>query len=878
MNTRRRAGASSAEETRRERSPSPTSDSRRSSFVEPESSFGSPRSLTSPGSVTDSNSSLRRVVGEVRDASGKAPGSVAALKSLEKWITAALKQHGKTWNDLLIDQVDCEPNDELCSQVNSQIGGWFVSRTTAKDAGVVCGAKLLVRPPPKCCTVLTVNRLKDYINEVRTQLGKRSLPKDWGTSLPNRAADSKAVNQAARKRTAEEGTLYHHKHDVAPSPKQLTTMCTVGFTGDQRVHAEILDALEAGMSLALYLPTGARGSELKQMLLQSLGYETKYNEDAGLSFECLKLTAFDTKTKDQHLNQVLPHSNPWRCGVGSLGLSLLLRVKLHGPPPFSMAKTDASWMIFGSSSNTLDKRIKAVFDVAGLRTQTGDPITYMGRHYGTRYLQDQGGTAEGGAARGGWSNGTARHHYTEVPLPDLLKQAGNPGDKPFPPAHHGGSGGRDQLNVLADEVLACMFPALAEHDKKLAHRNEEVDLMGGKARKVRKVEQLCDQEKLTRALRLCCRTGLCCLVARPRLGRSIIEDETSMWQRRTDEDQRVIKELFDDDDDAIEKMEALAKHVHRLEDAEIHARSIAPDQAVVSHIGGGLEKLLARQEAQMARQEAHMERMEEIHRKPANDSAPSVSDGATSRANIEPTVEMVIDQLIKDPSMTPEKKASLQAAYYQYRMDSDSNSFCTRVRELVDQPTLDSALTEVKNCPTPGTTAKRRLVMQKLADCDHAPRKTSTLSEPLASAKNKRPRLSQEDVKHFSECFSPPSTRTDLEMAMDYWIKVLVPRDDKDGCSWRIVKGVDGVENRSRHDMWLKYHNMAFAVGWRMEDEADGGRGMSYEEAMVNLKELFDSRSDTAFHKCLKDEKKKQNRGMVEYCVQKVKKYRRRVP
>jgi hypothetical protein len=69
------------------------------------------------------------------------------------------------------------------------------------------------------------------------------------------------------------------------------------WSGDQRVHADVLDSLESGMALALHLPTGARGSELKKMHMQSLGYGSVQEEKSGLTFECLKLTAFETKTK-----------------------------------------------------------------------------------------------------------------------------------------------------------------------------------------------------------------------------------------------------------------------------------------------------------------------------------------------------------------------------------------------------------------------------------------------------------------------------------------------------------------------------------------------------------------------------------------------------
>ena len=150
-------------------------------------------------------------------------------------------------------------------------------------------------------------------------------------------------------------------------------MMYVGFSGDQRVHADVLDSIEAGMAIALYLPTGARGSELKRMHLQSLGHESIQDERSGITFECLKLTAFQTKTKAQHLNQILPHSNPWRCGVGLLGLILLRRIMYGAAPPFKMQTTEHSWKIVGTNVDTLDPRIKAVFQIASVRRQHGDP-------------------------------------------------------------------------------------------------------------------------------------------------------------------------------------------------------------------------------------------------------------------------------------------------------------------------------------------------------------------------------------------------------------------------------------------------------------------------------------------------------------------------
>ena len=108
----------------------------------------------------------------------------------------------------------------------------------------------------------------------------------------------------------------------------------------------------------------------------------------------------------------------------------------------------------------------------GVRRQHGDPITYLGRHFGTRLLQHAGGSAEGGAARRGHNNGTASFHYTECPLPDLLKLAGNDSAKPFVPAHH-----NTNLHPLADAVLLILFPELDAAEKALDRRQKEVDAM-----------------------------------------------------------------------------------------------------------------------------------------------------------------------------------------------------------------------------------------------------------------------------------------------------------------------------------------------------------------------------------------------------------------
>ena len=540
---------------------------------------------------TDSTASLvaLHVVGAARDFSGHADGTSKAYDSMEKWVLAALRSLGKEPTDIVLPSF--EPNDALCSEVHSAIATWHTSHTCGREAGVIDGRpSALLKSPPQDCLVKARGWLLRYINQVRAEHGISAIPERWGRSLASRKADARDVNKEVKKQKSESGKLYHHKHDVAPTQEELVMMTYVGFSGDQRVDAEVLESLEAGMAVALYLPTGARGSELKKMHLQSLGHEAIQEEKSGLTFECLKLTAFETKTKEQHLNQVLAHSNPWRCGVGLLGLSLLLRVKLYGAMPFSMQTNDRSWKIFGTNVDTIDRRIKDVFKVAGVRRQQGDPVTYLGRHYGTRLLQHAGGSAEGGAARRGHSNGTASHHYTECPLPDLLKLAGNNGDKPFTAAHH-----QVELYPFADAVILILFPQLDAHDRYLHQRQQEVDALRGNADKVRTEEQLNDQQRLARSIRFACRVALCCLVARPRTWKqwSIIEEQSTVWQRATNENHRVVATLFAGNKVAIEAMNQLASAVRRMEEAEIKARSISPEHAITNQMVSALSQMRA---------------------------------------------------------------------------------------------------------------------------------------------------------------------------------------------------------------------------------------------------------------------------------------------
>lgn len=542
-------------------------------------------------------------MGQIR--SERAPGTDARYDSAEKWIMAALVKVDGTVADLLLPTH--EPNDALVSRVHATLAEWRTSKITARDAGVVDPrASELEKHPPECMLANARGWFIRHVNRERAKHGVREVDDQWARKLAGVRADAREVNSDTRDGKARAGTLYHHKHDLAPTYDQLTCMCAVAFTGDVRVDANLLEACEAGMAIAIYLPTGARGSELRNMHIQSIGYEDIGQERSGGEFECLKLTAFECKTKEHHLNQFLPASNPWRCGVGAFGVSILVRVRIAGaPPPFTMQRNDASWKIVGSSvGKSFDRRLNDVFKVAGVRRQSGDPLTYLGRHFGTRFLQHQGGSAEGGAARRGHTSG-ATFAYSECPLPDLLRLMGNDPDAPFEPAHLHRS-----LYPYADAVLVVLFPHLGERRLALEARQREVDaLRGGKDVQVRTAEQLNDQKRMLDGLTLACRVALLCLVARPRTWRkwTIVETEATMWQRASTN--RLVQYLFGGNETAITAMNDLAIQVRRCEESEITARKTSPEAAVTSAVVSAVQEMRdvqARREEEMLRQQRVM--------------------------------------------------------------------------------------------------------------------------------------------------------------------------------------------------------------------------------------------------------------------------------
>ena len=688
----------------------------------------------SPASLSDSiERGQTYAVGVPRDLSGHAAGTTAAYNSCKKWVLAALRKLGKEESDIVLPSM--EPNEKLCSQIHSTIAEWYTNRTTACDAGVVDHrTSELKKPPPQECLVKARNWLLRSINQARQEVGIPMIADDkWGRKLAGVKADARAVNKQTKELKAETGSLYHHKHDVAPTQEQLMTMTYIGWSGDQHVHADVLDSIESGMALALYIPTGARGSELKKMHLQSLGYEAIQEERSGLTFECLKLTAFETKTKAQHLNQILAHSNPWRCGVGLLGLSLLVRVKLYGAMPFTMKTDERSWKIFGTNVGTLDDRIKQVFKVAGVRRQKGDPLTYIGRHHGTRLLQHAGGSAEGGAARRGHSNGTASFHYTECPLPDLLRLAGNDSAKPFVPAHH-----NTDLYPLADAVLLILFPELDAAEKALDKRQKEVDSMRAIADKVRTEEQLNDQQRLLRSIRFACRMALCCLAARPRTWKqwAILEDEGTIWQRAMSPDHRVVKTIFAGNAEARKAMDALAREVNRCENAEIQARKIAPEQVIQTEIVSGIQQL--------------HEQNRQMHEQ-----------------------KMIAEHGELPPAFRSEVRPSSPPA-----------------------PAVAAVTTGIRI---------------------------------------KHKKESQDDVAHFSSW-------PDMGLALSYAKEELAPREKAEGAKWRILKRVDGREDKSRDKQWRCYRSIAIAVGVLVRG------GKSYEDAVASIQDRFESFGDNGAH------------------------------
>ena len=97
-----------------------------------------------------------------------------------------------------------------------------------------------------------------------------------------------------------------------------------------------------------------------------------------------------------------------------------------------------------------------------------------------------------------------------------------------------------------------------------------------------------------------------------------------------------------------------------------------------------------------------------------------------------------------------------------------------------------------------------------------------------AGVRIKHTREGQNDVTHFS-------TWPDIGLALTYAREELAPRERQDAATWRILKRLDGREDKSRDKQWRCYRSVAIAVGSLMRD------GQSYEAAVSAIQQRFES-------------------------------------
>lgn len=549
----------------------------------PVSSRSSASSSSTPSSASTPREREGAKIGQTTTA--HAPGTQAATNSGRKWVDAALRRLGSDWTDLILNpDTTCDPNDALAARVHNLVCEWQRNHTTAGELGI----KTHTRPeqergPPVEIYRLCKANLRDYINERRRDKHIGPLHSNWARDLSGAREDTVSIHRQSNDERRSDGSRYHNRQDLTLTHQQMMTMSVVGLTGSARVDADLLHSVETGAAFAIWNPTGARTSELTRADLQSLGVETIEYESNGTRWPCMHFMSLNTKTGSDHRNVFLPTSNPWMCGVAGLGMSILVRVRNYGHgPPLSMCSNSNSWkvLITTGEKKPMERRLNTLFELAQCRRQKGDVLSYAGRHIGTRNLQHQGGTAEGGAARRGHKQGNAAHHYITVPLPDLLRLSGNyADDRAFVPAHLTGG----TLHDLADAVLRHLYPSLFDDRDEIARMNAEVDAARGDRVKKRTELQLCDLERFNDGILSACRTALTCLVARPRKWErwAIDESQLSLWEqwRRDHTSVRTIQFLFSDRPDAIAGMSALAEAVRASELSEIRARQSSPSDA-----------------------------------------------------------------------------------------------------------------------------------------------------------------------------------------------------------------------------------------------------------------------------------------------------------
>ena len=494
-----------------------------------------------------------------------------------RWVEKALREQGRRLSDLVGDE---EPDSALAASVHNRIATWFC-RDQTMDFFSAGGIAACRRTLPKDCLSKARNFMYTYINSVRAKAKKPSLPIEWGRQLAGQKLDVKNVTEHAVEKEKKSGAIFHHKKDFAPDYDILVTMCRCGWDATGKVHASTLDALEAGMAIAVYLLTGARGSELKKMVLQDMGRTKHQDTEAGEEFFGLRLMAHLNKTSVLHLNELMCHSHPWMCGIGLIGLSILVRMKQSGThPPFTMGVDDQTWHLFGTKTTTIDARINEVYKCAASASEEGEdadtekgyPVTYLGRHRGTVLLQNEGGSKDGGEARTGHhSGGTARKHYSGMPAPDMQRLTGTNPNNPRLAAHLK----HERTHAAAETVLLKHVPAYqavkAEIEAVKARMAQVRQLSADRAKAVRTEEQLVTRFRYLRSLIFACQTALCCIVARPRTWKGWVIDQStqSLWEMRGPTS-RAVWELFDlGSAPCCPEMDELAAVVRELEEEEI---------------------------------------------------------------------------------------------------------------------------------------------------------------------------------------------------------------------------------------------------------------------------------------------------------------------
>lgn len=537
-----------------------------------------------------------------------APGTTAATKSVDKWVDRALQELEASRTDLILNpDTTCDPNSELASRVHNLLCAWQRNHTTARELRI----KTRTNPeqdrgPPVEIYRLCKSNMRDYINTRRKCKHIPLIDQNWARNLAGAREDTVSIHRQNHEERCRDGTRYHNRQDLTLTHQQMMTMSVVGLTGSALVDADLLSSVETGAAFAIWNPTGARKTELTNAEMQSLGVETIEYASNGTRWPCTHFMSHNTKTGNDHRNVLLPTSNPWMCGVAGLGMSILVRVHKYGHgPPLSMCRSSDSWkiLITTGEKKPMDRRLNTLFELAQCRRQTGDVLSYAGRHIGTRNLQHQGGSSEGGTARRNHKQGNAGHHYITVPLKDLQHLSGNyADDRAFVPAHLAG----EKLHELVDVVLRHLFPSVFDDRAKVARMNAEVDAASGNRVQKRAELQLCDLQRVNDGILHVCRTALLCLVARPRKWERWTIDESQLslweqWRRDGGASVRTIQFLFSDRPDAIAAMCAVADAVRASELSEIRARQTSPADASTHAIATTMREIQSDNRAQQER-------------------------------------------------------------------------------------------------------------------------------------------------------------------------------------------------------------------------------------------------------------------------------------